>query len=262
MTTQIPEQTSGAYQREDGLWVFPRKEFVNERFAYKAGQHVVFAGPSQNGKTTLAFDLLEVCATPALPAYVVVSKPADKVSEKRGKDLGYRRVSEWPPKTTFKELTDGKPSGYLVWPKFGEMDTDVENAHRVTRDFLGDVYASGARKKKGIIVLDDTYLKARILRLDREMTTIHAMAGAMGLGAWTFVQKATNAGETTLIAYSAAEHLFIFHEPNKAYREKFGEIGGVDPKKVERAVMSLDKERFQCLYIKRTGRHMCIVDGA
>lgn len=262
MTTQSPEQTSRAYQREDGLWVFPRQEFVQERFDYKAGQHVVFAGPSQNGKTTLAFDLLEVSATPQLPAYVVVSKPTDKVSSQRGQELNYRRVSEWPPKTTVKEVFDGKPSGYLVWPKFGDMDSDVENAHRVTRDFLGAVYADGARHKKGIIVLDDTYLKARILRLDREMTTIHAMAGAMGLGAWTFVQKATNAGETTLIAYSSAEHMFLFHEPNEAYRKKFGEIGGVDPKKVERAVMSLDKRRFQCLYIKRTGRHMCIVDGS
>jgi len=261
MSTESPEKTSGAYQRADGLWVFPRKEFVNERFAYKAGQHVVFAGPSQNGKTTLAFDLLEVSATPQLPAYVVVSKPEDPVSERRGKELNYRRVSEWPPKTTAKELFDGKPSGYLIWPKFGDMNTDVENASRVTRDFIVATYADGARKKKAIMVLDDTYLKSRVLGLDREMTTIHAMAGAMGIGAWTFVQKVTGAGETTLIAYSAAEHLFLFNEPNENYRKKFGEIGGVDPKKVERIVMSLDKARFQCLYIKRTGRHLCIVDG-
>lgn len=262
MSTESPERTSGAYQRPDGLWVFPRKEFIQERFTYKAGQHVVLAGPSQNGKTTLAFDLLEVSTRPNLPAYVVVSKPRDRVTEKRGKELGYRRVSEWPPKTTVKELFDGKPEGYLIWPKFGDMHSDVANATRVTRDFLAAAYANGANNKKAILVLDDTYLKARVLGLDREMTTIHAMAGAMDIGAWTFVQKATNAGETVIIAYSSAEHVFIFHEPNKAYREKFGEIGGVDPKKVEAAVMSLDKERFQCLYIKRTGRHMCIVDGS
>lgn len=261
MTADTPEKTSGAYQRDDGLWVFPRQEFVNERFSYKAGQHVVFAGPSQNGKTTLAFDLLEVSASPNLPAYVVVSKPADKVSAERGKELNYRRVSEWPPQTTVKEIFDGKPSGYLIWPKFGDMDTDVANASRVTRDFLASAYANGAHGKKAIMVLDDTYLKSRVLGLDREMTTIHAMAGAMGIGAWTFVQKVTGAGETTLIAYSSAEHLFLFNEPNENYRKKFGEIGGVDPKKVEAAVMSLDKKRFQCLYIRRTGRHLCVVDG-
>lgn len=246
------------YQRDDGLFVIDREEFKTRRFDYKAGQHVLFAGPSQNGKTSLAFDLLEHVATNQLPAYVVVSKPTDPVSEKRGRDLGFRRVSDWPPKTTLKEIRDGKPPGYLLWPKFGNMETDVPNARDITYRFLAQTYADGARKKKAIIVLDDTYLKARVLGLDREMTTIHAMAGAMGIGAWTFVQKATGAGETTLMAYGAAEHVFLFNEPDKKYRERYGEIGGVDPKLVERAVMSLTA--YQCVYIKRTGRFMCIID--
>ena len=254
---------SGAYFREDvGLWVYPRKEFARERFSYKAGEHVVFVGPSQNGKTSLAFDLLEQCATPRLPAYVVVSKPRDRVTEKRGKELGYRRVSEWPPGPTFKDWTDGPPPGYLLWPKFGDIYTDVENSRRVTEEFIAIVYTDGIKNKKAIMVMDDTYLKTRVLGLDRQMTTILAMAGAMDIGEWVFVQKPTGAGETPLMAYSAAEHLFLFHEPNKAYREKFGEIGGVDPKLVERVVMSLDKKRYQTLYIKRSGRHMCIVDGS
>lgn len=245
------------YQRTDGLWVIGREEFTSTRFDYKAGQHVLFAGPSQNGKTSLAFDLLEKIP-PSLPVYVVVSKPTDPVSEKRGKELGYRRVSEWPPKMTLKEVRDGKPPGYLLWPKFGDMESDVPNARQVTYDFLAQTYADGARKKKAIIVLDDTYLKARVLQLDREMTTIHAMAGAMGIGAWTFVQKATGAGETTLMAYGAAEHVFLFNEPDANYRKRYGEIGGVDPKLVERSVGTLTE--YQCLYIKRTGRYMCVVD--
>jgi len=246
------------YQRDDGIWVISREEFAKRRFRYKAGQHAVFAGPSQNGKTSLAFDLLDECSTVQLPAYVVVSKPTDPVSTKRGKDLGYRRVSDWPPKTLPRELIDGKPRGYLLWPKFGDMETDVDNARDVTYRFLAQTYAEGAKNKKAILVLDDTYLKAKVLGLDREMTTIHAMAGAMGIGAWTFVQKATGAGETTLMAYGAAEHVFLFHEPDRNYRRRYGEIGGVDPQLIERLVMSLKK--YQCVYIARTGRYVCIVD--
>jgi len=234
---------------------------VNTRFTYRAGQHVLFGGPSQNGKTTMAFDLLEVCATPQLPAYVIVSKPADPVSEKRGRELKYPRVFEGFPKPTAKELfTDEKPSGYLIWPHFGDMETDVENARRVTRDFLNKVYANGAKKKKAILVLDDTYLKAKVLGLDRQMTTIHAMAGAMGIGAWTFVQKPTGAGETPLMAYGAAEHIFLFNEPDERSRQRYGEIGGVNPKLVESLVLSLDD--YQALYLRRSGRHICIVDKA
>jgi len=259
MTEASPEEpTSGAYQRSDRIWVFPRKEFCQERFSYKAGQHVVFAGPTQNGKTSLAFDLLEECATVDVPALVVVSKPTDPVTSKRGRELGYRRVEDWPPKTTLKEMRDGKPRGYLLWPKFGDMESDVANASEVTSRFLSYTYANGARNKKAIIILDDTYLKARVLGLDRQMTTIHAMAGAMGIGAWTFIQKPTGAGETMLIAYGSSDHLFLFNEPDKKYRERYGEIGGIDPKLVERTVMSLDE--YQALYIRRAGRHMCIVD--
>jgi hypothetical protein len=259
VTEIAPEQpVSGATQRPDGLWVFPRKEFTRERFEYKAGQHVVFAGPTQNGKTSLAFDLWEECATPELPAYVCVSKPSDPVSSKRGKQLGFRRVSEWPARKTIKEMREGPPPGYLIWPQFGNMETDVDNARRVTNDFLQHTYANGAKGKKAIIGLDDTYLKSKVLRLDREMTTIHAMAGAMGIGAWTFVQKPTGAGETALIAYGSSDHIFLFKEPDKKNRDRFGEIGGVDPKMVEEITKSLGQ--YQALYISRKGSYMCIVD--
>lgn len=247
-----------AYQRPDGLWVFPRREFVTERFRYKPGNHVLFGGPSQNGKTSLAFDLLEVCATPELPAYVAVSKPRDPVTEKRGRELGFRRVSEWPPPGDVRNLWRDPPPGYLIWPPFGDLELDVERSRKITLDLIEDRYAAGAKNKKGIMVLDDTYVKTKVLRLDRQMTTLHAMSGAMGLGAWTFVQKPTGAGETPLMAYGACEWAFLFSDPDKRSRQRYDEIGGFDPRFVSDKVMTLEK--FQCLAIQRTGRHICIVD--
>lgn len=249
---------SGAYQRSDGLWVFPRKEFIQTRFRYRAGNHILFGGPSQNGKTSLAFDLMEECATPELPAYVIVSKPRDPVTEKRGMELGFRRVSDWPPPGDIKSFFKDKPPGYLIWSKFGDLDTDVIRAREVTRRVIEERYAAGVKGKKGILVLDDTYLKSKVLKLDREMTTIHAMAGAMGLGAWTFVQKPTGAGETPIMAYGACEWAFLFSDPDKRSRQRYDEIGGMDPAYVSQKVMTLEK--FQCLALQRTGRHICIVD--
>src|ERR1039458_501454 len=96
---------SEGYKRPDGVTQYGREEFCRNRFDYRAGQHVVFGGPSQMaGKTTLAFDLLEYVATPELPAYVAVSKPDDKVSTQAGKRLGFRRVSSWPPDRKFNEI--------------------------------------------------------------------------------------------------------------------------------------------------------------
>ena len=256
MTMQVNE--SGAYQRDDGLWVFPRQEFIQERFRYKPGNHVVFGGPSQNGKTSLAFDLLEVCATTDCPAYISVSKPRDPVTEKRGRELGFRRVADWPPPGNVRDFFKDPPRGYIIWPPFGDLDTDVIRSREVTRRVIEERYAAGTKNKKGILVLDDTYVKTKILRLDREMTTIHAMAGAMGLGAWTFVQKPTGAGETPIMAYGACEWAFLFSDPDKRSRQRYDEIGGLDPHYVGQKVMTLKK--FQCLALQRTGRHICIVD--
>lgn len=248
------------YTRDDGIWVIPRTEFCSMRFDYKPGQHVVFGGPTQRaGKTTLAFRLLEYCATPDCPAYVAVCKPDDKVSAAEGKRLGFRRVSDWPVKPEMSELWDGKPRGYLIWPHFGDINTDTIRCAQVTARLLGDRYTAGTKKQKGILVLDDTMVKSKILGLDREMTTIIAMAGAMGLGGWFFVQKPTDSGKAAIWSYGNSEHIFLSNDPEKRNRVRYDEIGGVDPHVVEKVTLTL--KPYQFLYLKRTEGYMCIVDS-
>lgn len=260
MTTMTAEDYPQPYQRDDGLWVFCRAEFAANRFDYKAGQHVVFAGPTQRaGKSTLAFQLLEYTATPEMPAYVAVCKPSDPVSAREGKRLGYRRVTEWPPSPTLRQYFEHKPTGYLVWPKFGDMSTDVETATRVTAQLMGDIYTKGARDKHAILVLDDTVIKSKVMGLDREMTTIIAMAGAMGVGGWFFVQKPTDAGKAALWAYPNSEHVFLSKDPEKRNRIRYNEIGGFDSNRVYNAMQEL--RPYQFLYLERTHGYMCVVDS-
>lgn len=251
------------YRGENGLWVIPREDFARGRFDYKPGEHVTFGGPTQRGKTTLAFALLEYTATPDFPAYVAVSKPNDPTTEREGKRLGYRRVSEWPPTPTVREaILRERPAGYLVWPKFGDMDKDVAECAKVTRALLTERYTAGAKgkaKSRGILVMDDTMIKAKILGLDREMTTILAMAGAMGIGQWSFVQKPTDSGRTPLWAYGASEHVFLVNDPDQRSRKRYAEIGGVDGNQVATATQSL--KPYQFLYIERTHGYMCVVDS-
>lgn len=240
-----------------GLWVFPRREFAQERFDYSPGDHVVFGGPTQYGKTSLAFVLLEYVATPELPAFVAVSKPKDPVSAREGARLGYRRVTDWPVPKTLSEVFGEKPSGYLVWPKFGDMDTDLANCTDVTGRLLRETYSAGARGHQGILVMDDTMTKSKLMGLDKQMTTHLAMSGAMGLGMWVFVQKPTDSGQASLWSYGAAEHVFLAKDPDRKNQLRYDEIGGFDPKVVTAAVNTL--EPYQFVYLKRTGRHICIV---
>lgn len=254
-----------AYRRDDGVLVVPRDEFARDRFDYNAGEHVVYGGPTQRGKTTLAFKCLEYTATPEMPAYVAVSKPDDPTSAREGARLGYRRVAEWPVPKKVGEYLDGPPPGYLVWPRFGDMDRDVANCARVTRALLVDRYAAGAKAKRGkkakcILVMDDTMVKAKIMGLDNEMVTNLAMSGAMGIGQWVFVQKPSDSGRTPLWAYGAAEHIFLAKDPDRRNQRRYDEIGGFDGDEVAQLTRTL--EPYQFVYLKRTEGRVCIVDAS
>lgn len=231
---------------------FDRQEFLDSRWLYHAGEHVTFLCPTQGGKTTFMFQLAEVTATPQLPARVLVVKPADPTVSKWGTQLGYKRVQDWPPmQIPFME----KPSGHLIWPKFRfDPKHDDQHIHDVLRKTILSCYRDGMKRKKCIIVADETYSLGKEHKLDREMVTILSKGGGMGIGMWGGTQKPSH---IPLWFYSQAEHLFLGNDPDRRSRERYAEIGGVDPKLVAEVTRTLPKYHF--LYIRRTGQRLCIV---
>lgn len=258
MTIPYPDLTFG-HQRDDGIWVFSREEFGRYRFDYRKGQHVVFGGPSTRGKTRMAFDMLDYVATEDLPALVAVSKPDDTETELQGARLQFRRVYDWPPPPKIKEIMEGKPRGYLVWPRLGNINTDVAVSAGVTRRLMEHTYAGGAKKKPAILVMDDTMVKAKVLGLDGDMVTILAMAGAMGIGLWIFVQKPTDSGRTTMWGYENATHLFFTKGGEQRMMLRYVEIAGDMGPHVKRIVPTL--EPFQFLYVHKYENWLCVVDS-
>lgn len=247
--------------RSDHIAVFQRDKFCQHYFAYKKGQHVIFGGPTGRGKTELAFELVRHIATPEYPAYVAVSKPDDKVSVSWGQRLGYRRITEFPPTKKVKELKmfNGPPSGYLVWPRFGDIDRDIPNAERVHGKLLNQTYADGAKGKPCILIMDDTMVKAKLQHLDTKMVTILAMAGSMGISLWIFVQKPTDSGRTTVWGYEQATHLFFTKGGDETMLKRYAEIAGDKGPLVKSVVPTL--KPYQFLYIHKYEEFVCIVDA-
>jgi len=248
------------YLGPNGLTVVPRKLFSANYFHYKAGQHVVFGSPSTKGKTELAFDLLSVKATPDLPAYVAVSKPTDPVTMKRGKELNFRFVRDWPTQRRISELWEGRPRGYIIWPEFGNITEDFNNAAGVTARLMADRYTASARNKKhsqGILVMDDTMVKAKVMGLDNQMVTILAMAGAMGIGLWIFVQKPTDSGRTALWGFENGHHFFFGKGGDQRGLMRYMQVGNDNPMLVYETIPQL--QDYQFLYLHDD--EMCIVDA-
>lgn len=236
------------------LELVPREEFLAEMWPvnYRAGHHVTLIAPTQNGKTFLAFQLLAHVQPPKRPRWnppvVLVMKPRDREVERWTQALGYQRLYTWPP---VRSPWKGTPPGYVLWPKHTfDPDRDDATMYREFRKAILGRYKQG----NSIIFADEILGLVDELRLGKEVRAVHTRGSGMGLGIWAATQKPSHVGGWV---YSQAEHLFLGNDPDKRNRDRFAEIGGVDPEVVKHYVAGLP--RFHWLYVRRTGRKMCIV---
>lgn len=229
--------------------MFGREEFMSERWDYRPGEHVTILAPTQNGKTTLIGQLLAHIPELKNPPVMLVMKPRDPTVDKLLKQLKYRKVRTWPPPPS---LWQPKPPGYALWPKHTfDPDRDDEIMYAQMRRALLGAYKSGDT----VVVADETFGLVEDLNLGGELTKIHTRGAGMGAGIWCATQKPTHIGTW---AYNNAAHLFLGYDPDRKNRERFAEIGGVNPDTVKYHVERLDE--FQWLYIRRRNRRLCLID--
>jgi hypothetical protein len=236
---------------------YPRDVFVGSVWQYRPGEHVSFVGKTQSGKTTLAFQLLDATATPALPVVVLVMKPKDATPERWGRTLGIKRVRTWPPPTAHPWAPQ-KPRGWLLWPKMGDIRRDADELAEQFDNALSDSYSRTAKKRGGdrIVFADEVVGLAAELGLRAELDAVWMRGSSMGLGLWAATQRPFYA---PLNMYSQAVHLFLHRDPDKNNRDRLKNIGGVDPKLIESVMTQMQEHQF--LYIRRTDYTMCVVDA-
>jgi energy-coupling factor transporter ATP-binding protein EcfA2 len=226
-----------------------RQDFIREYFHYNAGEHVSFLGPTGSGKTTFAYQLLQEVSKPELQGIVFVMKPRDDTATKWNKELGYKRVSNWPP--TMSIWDPKKPPGYTLWPKFTYKPRIDNAAHaEIFERCILDSYRKGNR----ILFADEVYGLSNEMGLGDELVAIWSRGRSMGCALWAATQKPTH---VPLWMYSQATHLFLHNDPDERARKRFDEIGGVDPKLVRTVISKLAQHEW--LYIHRNGPVMAIV---
>jgi len=238
---------------------FGREEFLNERWSYKPGEHVGFTAPTQNGKTTMMFDLLKHTDTSwcAIPPVMLVGKPMDPVVAEGIEGLGYREIGSWPPRKNLFRFEE-EPPGYALWPKhLLDVEPEVDNAHvsSLIRPAMMETFRAG----NTITIADESYYLCVELGLSPLMTRHWTQGAGMGSALWDGTQKpsGTAQGSIPTFRYNSATHTFLGRDPDKRNRDRFAEIGGVDPKMVGETVKGLQK--FEWLYIHRDGPTMCII---
>lgn len=224
-----------------------RRTFLEDYWAYGAGQHVAFIAPTQDGKTTLAFQILMYTVRPDLPALVFVMKPRDATPAAWGEHLGFEEVREWaggPPPRRF-----GKPDpmGWMLWPSHTFIvGVDNANLEREFRSGLQWAYAHG----DCIVFADEVYGMTAELDLTDELVALWSRGSGMGAGVWAATQRPTGTQGKGVpgFMYSNATHLFLSRDPDKRSRQRYGEIGGVDARLIEAIVMQLRRHEFLWIY--------------
>jgi hypothetical protein len=145
-----------------------------------------------------------------------------------------------------------KPSQYVLWPKTS-FDPDVDDAAQY--DAFRTAMLHSYRKGNRIVNVDEP-LALSHLGLDNVMIALLTRGRSMGCGLWGNMQKPSH---VPLYFFNQCQHLFSGLDLDARNRKRYSEFGGVDPKMIDSAVLSLDEHSL--LYLRRRGRVACIVES-
>ena len=249
--------------------MIPRREFIDQRWVYKAGEHLTTLGASGCGKTKLMNDLLAVTATPTLQSIYLCMKHQDDTVTDFAREHGHRIVSDWPVPAERMAWWRNKPSGYILWTA-GEPTEDPAYdeslmAGKMVRA-MHHAYSHKRRKRSVpyILVMDEAVELSELRDESRRppiivgdwTNAVLSRGRSMGVGGWLGTQRPAGLNYK---AYNGAIHLLLFREDDARNRKRFGEIGGFDPKLVEGVVAQLPD--YHALYLcKRPGaRAICVI---
>lgn len=254
-----------------------REEFLDDYWDYEPGEHIAQAQPTGGGKTRWGYQLLRATMRlwPALTYVVTIPKRKDEVAARWNAALGLRETPVWPPVPSLRR----KPAGWALWPRHltaaPGQDPDVilarDRAHieKQLKACAIDLYQRG----ESVYVAADIYKQAVVLNMNQLFSEILSDGRSMKCGCWGENTKpsGTKEGAVTSFFWNQPTHYFFGKDTDKRNRDRFGEIGGVDPAYVSEIVQGLQVHRIgrnnisDLLYISKAGSDghggvaMCII---
>lgn len=219
--------------------VLPWDDFMSYVFDWKQNQHVGLVGPTEQGKTNLAYHLL------ALRTYVTyfAIKTRDETLDAFAANGGYVRIGDWPPKKGFikkRLVTPEEMPRRLLWPDATQLNSEPEQM-RVFGKALGDIYAQGG----WCPVFDDYWYLAHILGFEKQTKKYLANARSNYIPMVICAQRP--AGNRLVELFDQSTHLFFFRDNDEPNLKRIGGVGWLNAGPIRSFVAHLD--RYQCLYV-------------
>lgn len=218
--------------------IIPFDDFMTYVFGWRQDQHVGLIGPTESGKSTLAYSILPE------RKYVTffATKPADRVLEQFAKAGGFVRTADWPPKIGRLHKRNATPDQMprrLLWPDASVLDS-VDRQREVFGKAFRDTYAQGG----WCICWDEFWYMCHVLDLEDQARIFLQQARSNDMA---FVMGAQRPSRIPLEVFDQSTHLFFWRDGDEVNLKRMGGIGWLQSGPIRAFVANLDP--YQFLYI-------------
>lgn len=224
-----PTQTRPIGLGRLGVPVIPWSRFAAE-LDWRQGEHVTMVGTTGSGKSTLAMQLLPMRQYRT----IVCVKPRDQLMRRIARVEDYHLATSWPPKKADADRI-------ILWPPNRGDENMLDQADEVAR-CLRNLYREG----RWCIYLDELewITDSKYMGLERVVNPLWQHGRSLGL---SLVVGAQRPRHVPMLAYDQATHLFLWQNSDKYNRERMGDLGGMDSKRIMHIMARLPKHVF--LYV-------------
>lgn len=212
----------------------PWPVFLSHIFRWRQGEHVAAIGPTGSGKTTLAFNLLE------LRKYVVAfgTKPRDETLASL-EQHGFKRMQTW------ENLEAYKYPKRLIWPNAKELYA-AKKQQAEFRKAMAHIYTQGC----WCLYVDELWFVIHHLRLELEIKTYLQQARSNLISLMITTQRPAF---VPLEVYDQSTHLFFWRDNDERNLSRLSGISWLNANMIKHIIANL--QEHELLYINtRTGK--------
>lgn len=217
-------------------------EFM-QRLVWIQGEHMAMIGPTGQGKTNLAMQLLP------LRQYTTVfaTKPRDKTLDMFIEGFGYKKLTDWKPQYISDRWVEKYPKR-ILWPNATSLRQSRVNQTKVFAPALSDLFGMGS----WCIYFDELWWMSFILKFQEDTKIFLQQGRSMELSLVCATQRPA---WVPLEIYDMSTHLFFWADNDRANLNRISGIGSFNSDAIRLRITTLRKH--EVLYINTRDHYMC-----